>query len=566
MTMNGAVIPVLAFYIAAAREAGVAQTQLAGTIQNDILKEFMVRNTYIYPPAPSMFIVGEIFRYTSANMPRFNSISVSGYHMHEAGAPAHLELAFTLANGLEYLKTGVKVGLNIDDFAPRISFFWAIGMNMFMEIAKLRAARVLWAEIVAQFNPKNPKSKVLRAHCQTSGYSLTEQDPYNNVARTMVEATAAVLGHTQSLHTNSLDEAIALPTDYSARIARNTQIFIAEESDIVNAIDPSGGSYYVEALTHELIDIVRPLLAEIETLGGMTAAIEAGFPKLKIEEAAAKRQAKIDAGAIKIVGVNYNKVKSETDIDLLKIDNAAVRHKQLERIAKLRRQRNEQQVNHTLNAIKSYLTKCKNHGLMPINEEVNLLALAIEAAEARATLGEISMAIEAVFGRYEAALKTISGVYLAEMSDNSLFQEARRFSDAFAHKYGRRPRILVAKLGQDGHDRGARIIASSFADIGFDVDIGSLFQLPAEVARQAAENDVHLVGVSSLAAGHRTLVPELIHELAKIGRPDIKVIVGGVIPPADYDFLYQKGVVGVFGPGTVIAEAAIKILKAIDRE
>jgi methylmalonyl-CoA mutase len=566
MTMNGAVIPILAFYIAAAKESGVATQQLAGTIQNDILKEFMVRNTYIYPPAPSMFIVGEIFRYTAKHMPRFNSISVSGYHMHEAGAPAHLELAFTLADGLEYLKTGIKAGLNIDDFAPRISFFWAIGMNMFMEIAKLRAGRVLWAELVARFNPKNTKSKMLRAHCQTSGYSLTEQDPYNNVARTMIEATAAVLGHTQSLHTNSLDEAIALPTDYSARIARNTQIFLAEETDVTKAIDPCGGSYYVEALTQELIDIVRPLIAEIETLGGMTAAIEAGFPKLKIEEAAAKRQAKIDSGEIKIVGININKVSTDTTIELLKVDNAMVRQKQLERIEKVRNNRDEALVSQKLSAITNYLSKCKSNGLSPIHPESNLLALAVEAAEARATLGEISMAMEAVFGRYEASLRTITGVYKAEMNDNHLFQEARKLSDAFDQKHGRRPRILVAKLGQDGHDRGARIIASSFADIGFDVDIGSLFQLPSEVARQAAENDVHLVGVSSLAAGHRTLVPELIQELAKIGRPDIKVIVGGVIPPVDYDFLYSIGVIGVFGPGTVIAEAAIKILQALDKE
>lgn len=564
MTMNGAVIPILAFYIVAAKESGVATHQLAGTIQNDILKEFMVRNTYIYPPAASMFIVSEIFRYTAANMPKFNSISVSGYHMHEAGAPAHLELAFTIADGIEYIKAGMAAGLQIDDFAPRISFFWAIGMNMFMEIAKLRAGRKLWAQLIEGFNPKNPRSKMLRAHCQTSGYSLTEQDPYNNVARTVVEAVAAVQGHTQSLHTNSLDEAIALPTDYSARIARNTQIFLAEETDLTKAIDPCGGSYYVEALTEQLINIAKPIIDEIEQLGGMTAAIEAGFPKLKIEEAAARRQAKIDNGTIKILGVNYNKISAPAVIELLKVENEKVRKKQLERITQVKNTRNQALVEQRLKAIENYLTQCKQAGYKPANNHHNLLALAVEAAEARATLGEISTAIEKVFGRYQARLNTITGVFQAEMNNDEAFNKARALTDAFEKKHGRRPRILVAKLGQDGHDRGARIIASSFADIGFDVDLGALFQLPEEVAKQAVENDVHLVGVSSLAAGHRTLVPELIKSLNEMRRGDIKVIVGGVIPPTDYQFLYDCGVIGIYGPGTIIAQAAIDILNKID--
>ncbi|MCU0390611.1 MAG: methylmalonyl-CoA mutase [Thermoflexibacter sp.] len=553
MTMNGAVLPVMAFYIVAAEEQGVAPELLSGTIQNDILKEFMVRNTYIYPPKPSMRIVADIFAYTAKKMPKFNSISISGYHMHEAGATAEIELAYTLADGLEYLRTGVSSGLDIDDFAPRLSFFWGIGMNHFMEIAKMRAGRLLWAKIVNQFNPKNPKSLALRTHCQTSGWSLTEQDPFNNVARTCVEAMAAVLGGTQSLHTNSLDEAIALPTDFSARIARNTQIFLQKQTNVTKAIDPWGGSYYVEYLTHSLVEKAWKLIQEVEELGGMTKAIETGLPKMRIEEAAARKQARIDAGKDTIVGVNKYQTEEKTNIDLLEVDNSAVRNSQIARLELLRRERNSIEVENALNAI----TKCAETG------EGNLLDLAVKAARVRASLGEISMAMEKVFGRHQAVIKSISGVYMSEVTDNEEFKKAKALSDEFAKMEGRRPRILIAKMGQDGHDRGAKVIATSFADLGFDVDIGSLFQTPQEVAYQAAENDVHIIGASSLAAGHKTLIPNLIEELKKIGREDIMVIAGGVIPPKDYDFLYQAGVVGVFGPGTVIPVAAQEILRKL---
>lgn len=554
MTMNGAVLPILAFYIVAAEEQGVKPEQLSGTIQNDILKEFMVRNTYIYPPEPSMKIIADIFEYTSQNMPKFNSISISGYHMQEAGATADIELAYTLADGLEYVRTGLKAGMDIDTFAPRLSFFWAIGMNHFMEIAKMRAARMLWAKMLKQFNPKNEKSLALRTHCQTSGWSLTEQDPFNNVARTTVEALAAALGGTQSLHTNALDEAIALPTDFSARIARNTQIYLQQETNITKTVDPWGGSYYVEALTHEIAHKAWELIQEVEELGGMAKAIETGLPKMRIEEAAARKQARIDSGKDVIVGVNkYQLEKEDHNIEILDIDNTAVRHAQLERLAKLKAERNQEAVTKTL----SNLTEAARTGTG------NLLALAVEAARERATLGEISDALEKIYGRHKAVIRAISGVYSAELSDDENFEQAKKMADAFAEAEGRRPRIMVAKMGQDGHDRGSKVIATSFADLGFDVDIGPLFQTPEEVAMQAAENDVHIIGVSSLAAGHKTLIPQLIEELRKLDRGDIMVIAGGVIPAQDYDFLFQAGVAGVFGPGTVISVAAQKILEQL---
>jgi methylmalonyl-CoA mutase len=553
MTMNGAVIPILAFYIVAAEEQGVQPHQLNGTIQNDILKEFMVRNTYIYPPDPSMRIVADIFAYTSKYMPKFNSISISGYHMHEAGAPAHIELAYTLADGLEYIRTGLKAGIAIDDFAPRLSFFWGIGMNFFMEIAKMRAARVLWSQIVKQFNPKNQKSMALRTHCQTSGWSLTEQDPYNNVTRTCVEALAAILGGTQSLHTNSLDEAIALPTDFSARIARNTQLFIEQETGIAKVVDPFGGSYYVEALTDELAHKAWALIDEVEKLGGMTKAIESGIPKMRIEQAAAAKQARIDAARDIIVGVNKYPVTEKPDFEILEVDNTAVREEQIARLQQLKRERNDAEVRQALQNLTDYASSGKG----------NLLAAAIEAARKRATLGEISTALEKAFGRHKAVIKSISGVYSGEMKNQKSFSDVRKLSDTFAKLDGRRPRILVAKMGQDGHDRGAKVIATSFADLGFDVDIGSLFQTPEEVAMQAAENDVHVVGASSLAGGHKTLIPELIQSLKKIGRSDIMVVAGGVIPQQDYEFLYQSGVSFIFGPGTIITDAAREILEKL---
>lgn len=553
MTMNGAVIPIMAFYIAAAEEEGVKREQLSGTIQNDILKEFMVRNTYIYPPAPSMRIVSDIFRYCSQHMPRFNSISISGYHMHEAGAPAHIELAYTLADGLEYIRSGIKAGIAIDDFAPRLSFFWGIGVNFFMEIAKMRAGRLLWSKIVSQFNPKNPKSMALRTHCQTSGWSLTEQDPYNNVTRTCTEALAAALGGTQSLHTNSLDEAIALPTDYSARIARNTQIYLQKETGITKVVDPLGGSYYVEYLTNELAQKAWRLIEEVEELGGMTAAIESGIPKMRIEEAAAIKQARIDSGKDVIVGVNKYQTDEAPDFEIREVDNTQVRKEQIARLAQLKKERNQAEVHEALNAI----TRCAESG------NGNLLELAVDAAHKRATLGEISDAMEKAFGRYKATVKSISGVYSSEMKSDKEFDEVRKLSDQFALADGRRPRILVAKMGQDGHDRGAKVIATSFADLGFDVDIGPLFQTPAEVAKQASENDVHVVGASSLAGGHKTLIPELVEELEKIGRPDILVVAGGVIPQQDYDFLHHAGVAGVFGPGTPVAQSARLILEKL---
>ncbi|HHL52007.1 MAG TPA: methylmalonyl-CoA mutase [Flammeovirgaceae bacterium] len=553
MTMNGAVIPIMAFYIVAAEESGVKQEQLSGTIQNDILKEFMVRNTYIYPPAPSMRIVADIFAYTARHMPRFNSISISGYHMQEAGATADLELAYTLADGLEYVRTGLAAGLKIDEFAPRLSFFWGIGMNHFMEIAKLRAGRLLWAELIKPFGPQNPKSMALRTHSQTSGWSLTEQDPYNNVVRTCVEALAAALGHTQSLHTNALDEAIALPTDYSARIARNTQKYLQSETGITKVIDPWGGSWYVETLTAQLAAKARKHIEEIESLGGMTRAIEAGLPKRRIEEAAARKQARIDSGQDILVGVNRFNSGIATEIELLEVDNTAVREKQLARLRQLKAQRDTQAVENAL----QNLTQVAESG------RGNLLAAAIEAARARATLGEISMAMEKVFGRYQASQQTITGVYAKEIKMDKQYKQALELSDRFAEAAGRRPRIMIAKMGQDGHDRGAKVVASSFADLGFDVDIGPLFQTPDEVARQAAENDVHVIGASSLAGGHKTLVPELIKELQQIGRPDILVVAGGVIPPADYDFLKKEGVAAIFGPGTPIAQSAIEILNIL---
>ena len=553
MTMNGAVLPIMAFYIVAGLEQGVKLEQLSGTIQNDILKEFMVRNTYIYPPQPSMRIIGDIFRYTSKYMPKFNCISISGYHMQEAGATADLELAYTLADGLEYLRTGINAGLQIDEFAPRLSFFWGIGMNHFMEIAKMRAARMLWAKIVKQFDPKNPKSMALRTHSQTSGWSLTAQDPYNNVARTCIEAMAAALGHTQSLHTNALDEAIALPTDFSARIARNTQIYLQEETQICRTVDPWAGSYYVESLTHHIAHRAWKLIQEIEDLGGMAKAIETGLPKLRIEEAAARKQARIDANKDIIVGVNKYRLEKEEPIEVLEVDNTAVREAQIRRLNELKASRDSEAVKKALGAI----TKACTTG------EGNLLELAVEAAKARATLGEISYACEKVFGRYEAVIKSVSGVYSLESKDDDNFRKACEMADEFARLEGRRPRIMIAKMGQDGHDRGAKVVATGYADIGFDVDIGPLFQTPEEAARQAVENDVHILGVSSLAAGHKTLVPQVIEELKKLGRDDILVIVGGVIPPQDYEFLYEAGVAAIFGPGTVVSEAAIKILEIL---
>ena len=553
MTMNGAVLPIMAFYIAAAKEQGVSLAELTGTIQNDILKEFMVRNTYIYPPKDSMRIIGDIFKYSSQNMPKFNSISISGYHMQEAGATPEIELAYTLADGLEYIKTGIASGLDIDNFAPRLSFFWAIGMEHFKEIAKMRAARVLWAKIVKQFNPQNPKSMALRTHCQTSGYSLTEQDPYNNVARTSIEALSAVFGGTQSLHTNSFDEAIALPTDFSARIARNTQKYIQEETHITQAIDPWGGSTYVEELTEKIIEDAWKLIEEVEELGGMSKAIESGLPKMRIEEAAAKKQARIDSGEDVIVGVNNYLTEDKQDFEILAINNEEVREGQIARLEQLKASRDSCAVEAILNRIEEAAK----------NKAGNLLALAIEAAEKRATLGEISLALENAFGRYKAVINSISGVYSSEMKNNETFKEARKLADKFAEADGRRPRILVAKMGQDGHDRGAKVIATGFADLGFDVDIGPLFQTPKEVALQAAENDVHILGVSSLANGHKTLVPQVIAELMALGRADIMVVAGGVIPQQDYDFLFENGVAFVFGPGTKIPEAAIGVLQKL---
>lgn len=553
MTMNGAVIPIMAFYIAAAREQGVREHELSGTIQNDILKEFMVRNTYIYPPGPSMRIISDIFAYTSKNMPRFNPISISGYHMQEAGASAEIELAYTLADGLEYVRAGIVAGMNIDEFAPRLSFFWGIGMNMFTEIAKMRAARLLWARLMKDFNPKDSRSMALRTHCQTSGWSLTEQDPFNNVARTCIEAFAAVFGGTQSLHTNALDEAIALPTDFSARIARNTQLYIQEESKVCAAIDPWGGSYYVEYLTDQIARKAWELIREVEELGGMTKAIETGLPKMRIEESAARRQARIDSGKDIILGVNRNRREGDSGIDILEVDNAQVRENQVKRLQELRSSRNEEQTRACLSAME----QCAESG------QGNLLELAVEAAMARASLGEISLAMEKVFGRYQARINTISGVYAREFTMDDTVLKVRREADKVASLCGRRPRILVAKMGQDGHDRGAKVIASSFADLGFDVDVGPLFQTPEEVARQAIENDVHILGVSSLAAGHKTLIPELIRELKEQGRPDILVVAGGVIPSQDYGFLYDAGVVGIFGPGTRIPEAASDILRLL---
>ncbi|MGY6522371.1 MAG: methylmalonyl-CoA mutase [Mongoliitalea sp.] len=556
MTMNGAVIPVLAFYIVAAEEQGVKPEQLSGTIQNDILKEFMVRNTYIYPPLPSMRIIADIFEFTSQKMPKFNSISISGYHMQEAGATAELELAYTLADGLEYLRTGIAAGLDIDEFAPRLSFFWAIGMNHFMEIAKMRAGRLLWSKIVQQFNPKDPKSLALRTHCQTSGWSLTEQDAFNNVARTAIEAMAAAMGHTQSLHTNSFDEAIALPTDFSARIARNTQLYLQEETGITKVVDPWGGSHYVEYLTDQLVQKAWALIQEVEELGGMAKAIEAGIPKMRIEEAAARKQARIDSGKDVIVGVNRYETDEPSNFEILEVDNQSVRESQLKRLAQLKQERDQQAVQQALEAI----THAAKTG------EGNLLALAVEAARVRATLGEISDAMEKEFGRHKATVKSISGVYSGEAKDDQTFKQAKELADKFASLEGRRPRIMVAKMGQDGHDRGAKVISTGFADLGFDVDIGPLFQTPEEVAMQAAENDVHIVGASSLAAGHKTLVPALIQELKRLGREDIMVIAGGVIPPKDYDFLYEAGVAAVFGPGTVLSKAAIEILSKLIEE
>lgn len=553
MTMNGAVLPIMAFYIVAAEEQGVKPEQLAGTIQNDILKEFMVRNTYIYPPTPSMKIISDIFEYTSQNMPRFNSISISGYHMQEAGATCDIELAYTLADGLEYIRKGLGAGMDIDTFAPRLSFFWAIGMNHFMEIAKMRAARMLWAKLVKQFNPKNPKSLALRTHSQTSGWSLTEQDPFNNVARTCIEAAAAAFGGTQSLHTNALDEAIALPTDFSARIARNTQIYLQEETHITKTVDPWAGSYYVESLTNEIAEKAWQLIEEVEELGGMTKAIEAGIPKLRIEEAAARKQARIDSGQDIIVGVNKYQLKEEDPLHILEVDNQTVRDQQIERLNHIKSTRDTKAVTDAL----SKLTAAAKSG------EENLLALAVDAARKRATLGEISDALEAEFGRYKAQIKSFSGVYSKEIKDDESFKKARELADQFAEQDGRRPRIMIAKMGQDGHDRGAKVVATGYADVGFDVDIGPLFQTPKEAAKQAVENDVHILGVSSLAAGHKTLVPQVIEELKNYGREDIMVIVGGVIPKQDYQYLFDAGAVAVFGPGTKISDAAIQILEIL---
>ena len=553
MTMNGAVLPVLAFYINTALEQGAKLEELAGTIQNDILKEFMVRNTYIYPPAFSMRIISDIFAYTSKNMPKFNSISISGYHMQEAGATADIELAYTLADGLEYVRAGVAAGIDIDAFAPRLSFFWGIGMNPFMEIAKMRAARMLWAKIIAKFNPKNPKSMALRTHCQTSGWSLTEQDPYNNVGRTCIEAMAAAMGHTQSLHTNALDEAIALPTDFSARIARNTQIYIQEETNVCKEIDPWGGSYYVESLTKELAEKAWALIEEVEELGGMAKAIETGIPKMRIEEAAARTQAHIDNGSQMIVGTNAYCLDKEEPIDILEIDNTAVLQQQLEALARNKASRNEEEVKAALDK----LTECAASG------EGNLLECAVEAARVRATLGEISDACEKVAGRYKAVIRTISGVYSAESKQDENLAKACALTEEFAKMEGRRPRVMIAKMGQDGHDRGAKVVATGYADCGFDVDMGMLFQTPAEVAKDAIENDVHAIGVSSLAAGHKTLIPQLIEELKKQGREDILVFAGGVIPAQDYDFLYRAGVIAIFGPGTSVTKAACELMEVL---
>lgn len=556
MTMNGAVLPIMAFYIVAAEEQGVAAELLSGTIQNDILKEFMVRNTYIYPPTPSMKIIADIFEYTSKKMPKFNSISISGYHMQEAGATADIELAYTLADGLEYIRTGLATGMKIDEFAPRLSFFWAIGMNHFMEIAKMRAGRMLWAKLLKQFNPQDEKSLALRTHCQTSGWSLTEQDPFNNVSRTAIEAAAAAFGGTQSLHTNALDEAIALPTDFSARIARNTQIFLQEETKICKTVDPWAGSYYVESLTQEIAEKAWALIEEVESLGGMTKAIEAGIPKLRIEEAAARKQARIDSTQDIIVGVNKFRLEKEDPLHILDVDNQMVRRQQIEQLQHIKATRDTEKVKACL----AKLTDCAQHG----ND--NLLSLAVEAARNRATLGEISDALEAVFGRYKAQIRSFSGVYSKEIKNDESFAKAQQLADAFATKEGRRPRIMIAKMGQDGHDRGAKVVATGYADVGFDVDIGPLFQTPQEAAKQAVENDVHILGVSSLAAGHKTLVPQVIDELKKYGREDIMVIVGGVIPAQDYQFLFDAGAVAVFGPGTKISDAAISILEVLLEE
>jgi len=566
MTMNGAVLPIMAFYIVAAEEQGVKPEQLAGTIQNDILKEFMVRNTYIYPPTPSMQIISDIFEYSSKNMPRFNSISISGYHMQEAGATSDIELAYTLADGLEYIRKGLAAGMDIDTFAPRLSFFWAIGMNHFMEIAKMRAARMLWAKLVSQFNPKNQKSLALRTHCQTSGWSLTEQDPFNNVARTCIEAAAAAFGGTQSLHTNALDEAIALPTDFSARIARNTQIYLQEETKITKTVDPWAGSYYVESLTKEIADKAWALIEEVEELGGMTKAIEAGIPKMRIEEAAARKQARIDSNQDIIVGVNKYVLDEEDPLHILEVDNQTVRIQQVERLNQLKADRNTAEVNDALAKLtEAARIKMLNEEKDPdrLQDSENLLALAVDAARKRATLGEISDALEAEFGRYKAQIKSFSGVYSKEIKDDESFKKARALADQFAEQDGRRPRIMIAKMGQDGHDRGAKVVSTGYADVGFDVDIGPLFQTPQEAAKQAVENDVHILGVSSLAAGHKTLVPQVIEELKKYGRDDIMVIVGGVIPKQDYQYLFDAGAVAVFGPGTKISDAAIKILEIL---
>ena len=553
MTMNGAVLPILAFYIIAAEEQGVPQEQLQGTIQNDILKEFMVRNTYIYPPLPSMKIIADIFEYTSKHMPKFNSISISGYHMQEAGATADIELAYTLADGLEYLRAGVKAGMNVDDFAPRLSFFWGVGMNHFMEIAKMRAARMLWAKIVNQFNPKNPKSLALRTHSQTSGWSLTEQDPFNNVARTCIEAMGAALGHTQSLHTNALDEAIALPTDFSARIARNTQIYLQEETNICRVVDPWAGSYYIETLTHEIAHRAWAHIQEVEKLGGMAKAIESGVPKMRIEEASARKQSRIDSNIDTIVGINKYRLAHEDPIETLEIDNTAVRNAQIERLHKLRAERDNEAVQAALDR----LTECARTG------EGNLLDLSIDAARKRASLGEISYALEKVFGRYKAKINLISNVYSSQTKESDAFKKAQELTDKFAKLEGRRPRIMVAKMGQDGHDRGAKVVATGYADMGFDVDMGPLFQTPAEAAKQAVENDVHILGASSLAAGHKTLLPQVIEELKKLGRDDIMVVAGGVIPPQDYQYLFDAGVAAIFGPGTPVSTSAIKMMELL---
>ena len=553
MTMNGAVLPILSFYIIAAEEQGVTQDQLQGTIQNDILKEFMVRNTYIYPPLPSMKIIADIFEYTSKHMPKFNSISISGYHMQEAGATADIELAYTLADGLEYLRAGVQAGMSVDDFAPRLSFFWGSGMNHFMEIAKMRAARMLWAKIVSQFNPKNPKSLALRTHTQTSGWSLTEQDPFNNVARTCIEALGAALGHTQSLHTNALDEAIALPTDFSARIARNTQIYLQEETNICRVVDPWAGSYYIETLTHEIAHKAWAHIQEVEKLGGMAKAIESGVPKMRIEEASARKQSRIDSNVDTIVGINKYRLDHEDPIETLEIDNTAVRNAQIERLKKLRAERDSAAVEAALDR----LTECARTG------EGNLLELSIDAARKRASLGEISYALEKVYGRYKAKINLISNVYSSQTKESDAFKRAQELTDKFAKMEGRRPRVMVAKMGQDGHDRGAKVVATGYADMGFDVDMGPLFQTPAEAAKQAVENDVHIFGASSLAAGHKTLLPQVIEELKKLGRDDIMVVAGGVIPPQDYDFLFKAGVAAVFGPGTPVSTSAIRMMELL---